>query len=538
MSKLLISSNRGPNKDGVSSAGGLVSALSGLLKPSEDEKVWICSGGMGSSTDGDGRQHYKDEHYDFFIRPVRFNTIHLDHFYNQFANGFLWPLMHLASDSLHKTQSEFPEPQFNQSDFVQYNSAQIIFANTMIEETIKRGDVWTKDEVIIWNHDYHLMQASMRYKEVLSRFNLNKSHRERIHVGQFIHTPFFNIDAVEDLCSADQSDSYYTPLEDNVESAVMKLMIGLLSNDYIGFHTRRYSDNFVSVIDGLFNPKRCGLLSPLVSDYILGIEQHGEDTVIRHKNGVTCLGCEPIGIDVEHVLSVVQPEDTLNYKLKSGDYLEAMIGQDKKKGKIIFGGLERCDYTKGLLSRVDIFEHAYNELHQFSEIDSKLYQITAPSRLEHEDYQRLEVLLREKVESANEHINNSIVHINSGIIYPHNFRFMREVDVMMVTPLEDGMNLVALEYILSQKYNEHKGLLVIGNCGAADFLSSHGFGIKDGVVHVPIENPARAGEMIAHAISKEYGISDRLVNHIETYSRVEDWADRNLEAIRGCKNLY
>jgi len=114
---------------------------------------------------------------------------------------------------------------------------------------------------------------------------------------------------------------------------------------------------------------------------------------------------------------------------------------------------------------------------------------------------------------------------------------MKEIDVMLVTPLEDGMNLVAFEYILSQKYKrpEGRGILALSTSGASRVLRQEGFGEEDGIIYI---NPMRAkdaGEKIVQALKKEIHLSERVINYVETQRRVDDWAQDNIEAILNCR---
>jgi trehalose-6-phosphate synthase len=133
--------------------------------------------------------------------------------------------------------------------------------------------------------------------------------------------------------------------------------------------------------------------------------------------------------------------------------------------------------------------------------------------------------------------DTSIVHMDEGISPPQNYRFMKEIDVMLVTPLEDGMNLVVFEYILSQKYKhpERRGILALSTSGASRVLKQRGFGEEDGIVYI---NPMRAkdaGEKIVQALTKERHLSERVIHYVETERRVDDWAQKNIEATLNCR---
>ncbi|MBI4774447.1 MAG: trehalose-6-phosphate synthase [Deltaproteobacteria bacterium] len=206
---------------------------------------------------------------------------------------------------------------------------------------------------------------------------------------------------------------------------------------------------------------------------------------------------------------------------------------DRKAGRRIFGGIERRDYTKGLVERMNIFFNAYNSLTN-SRMDARFYQVTAPSRSDSPDYQHLNTVLEEAVSKMNAKMPGSpITRIDTGMLPPQNYRFMKEIDVMLATPLEDGMNLVAFEYMLSQKYKRPKdrGILVLSTSGASRVLKQKGFGEVDGIVYI---NPLKlkdAGDKAVTALLEGRRISHRVINYVENERRVDDWAQRNIDAI-------
>ena len=576
MSYLVIVSNRGPFsfsagflnnaeaciKSGTQpeapsfGEGGLVQAMAGLLKPGKWDTTWIGAS-MGDrdidvarghytrlfrrmkkeklapchfphiEIERDARMHFRYREYDFYMRFVFFDTKHMHSYYSKFANGFLWPLMHLTRLPLfYKKTPIFPRPHFVKNDFVQYMSSGVTFANTIIDET-PRGKALRKDEdsIVIWNQDYHVMQIAEVYKALLGEEGISEEDRKRIHVGQFIHTPFFNIHEIQGLIREDKrnrvKDQRYDPFGETIETALQRLTWGMLSNDFIGFHTKEYCDHYLEALQEWFP---------------VGIRIRGQFYEVIHQDSVTTIGAFPIGLDVDHILSEVSERKRLDYKL-DGKSLYQQISNDKKAGRYIFGGLERCDYTKGLVERLPVFRHALSKLRGLQK-DARLYQVTAPSRSENPDYQKLHVHLEESVNAINQEIKDGpIIHVNEGIPVPENYRFMKEIDIMLVTPLEDGMNLVAFEYILSQKYRrpERRGILALSTSGASRVLKQKGFGEEDGIIYI---NPMRAGiagEKIVQALTKEIHLSERVINYVETERRVDDWADKNIEAISNCR---
>jgi len=576
MSDLVIVSNRGPFsfskeflaetekclKSGVHpkplefGEGGLVQAMASLLKPGKWNPTWIgasmgdrdidvarghystlfkrmVKGGHAPDhfpriviePDGRMRFHYKD--YDFHLRFVYFDTKHMHSYYSQFANGFLWPLLHLTRPPLfYRNTREFPRPHFERNDFVQYMSSGVTFANTISDE-IHRSKEFRKagGDIVVWNQDYHLMQIAEVFKAVLSEEDLPDEKLSRIRIGQFIHTPYFNIHEIQGLLREDKrfrvKAQLYEPFGETLESVLQKLTWGMLANDFIGFHTNEYCNNYLEALEEWFPVK---------------IRVEGECYEVTHLDKITTIGAIPIGLDVEKILSEVSRGKKLAYTL-GRESLYKRVLREKMKGLKIFGGLERCDYTKGLIERLGIFYHAHRRLMDTG-TEARLYQVTAPSRLDNPGYQDLGSTLNQAVRKTNAMLpNDPIVHIDQGMPVPQNYRFMKEIDVMLVTPLEDGMNLVAFEYILSQKYRkpDRRGFLVLSTSGASRVLKEKGFGEKDGIVYVNPMREKEAGAKAVDAVMKQVRLSEKVINYVEQERRVDDWAEKNVDAILGCR---
>ncbi|NTW35383.1 MAG: trehalose-6-phosphate synthase [Syntrophobacteraceae bacterium] len=543
--------------------GGLVQAMAGLLNTEKWTPIWVGAS-MGNkdvevtrghyealfdaiqskgytpqdflmiSIDPEGRLHFRFRDYDFVMRLVFFNTEHMESYYSTFANGFLWPLMHLTrSPLLYKTKERtFPRPSVEKNDFLQYTSSNVTFAHTVFDETLKSRDVWGNGEdFVVWIQDYHLMQVADFYRALVAAHGFSDLERKRIHVGQFMHTPFFNIHEIQGLIREDRRRRTralrFDPFPETIESVLQKLTWGMLANDFIGFHHKEYCDNYLEALQEWF-PR-----------YHVDIRQRGQFYDVTHPNGITTLGVFPIGLDVGRILGEVSGGQVLEWEDDSGS-LRDQIARDRARGCTIFGGLERCDYTKGLLARLDIFAHTLSLLRRSRQKrrEARLYQVTSPSRSQSPDYQNLEAVIKDEIFHVNRQLAREfdpVVHLDQGVPPPQNYRFMKEVDVMLVTPLEDGMNLVALEYVLAQKYRKERGLLAIGHCGAARVLKSAGFGLQDGIVYIDPIEPEDAGEKIFNALVRGISISDRLVDHLESEFRVETWADSNIEAIIHCR---
>ena len=291
----------------------------------------------------------------------------------------------------------------------------------------------------------------------------------------------------------------------------------MLANDFIGFHTKEYCDNYLEALQEWFPVE-------------IRVKNHFYEII--YQGQVTTIGAFPIGLDVDRILSEVSEDKTLEHKV-NGEELHQTIRRNRRDGKYIFGGLERCDYTKGLMERGFIFQHALGKLRATGR-DACFYQVTSPSRMDNPDYQRLNDILSQEISRLNNNLEGKpLVHLNQGIPAPQNYRFMKEIELMLVTPLEDGMNLVAFEYILSQKYKrpEERGMLVLSTSGASRVLKERGFGEDDGVIFVDPVKPKAAADKLVRALDGGKRLSEAIIGYVENERRVDSWAEKNIDAI-------
>jgi trehalose-6-phosphate synthase len=532
--------------------GGLVNAMAGLLKNSALNPTWV-GGSLGDrdidvarghytelfkrmeeeghapeffpqiSIGQNNRLHFRYREYDFHMRYVFFDKEHMYSYYSQFANGFLWPLLHLTRSPLfYKKTKAFPRPHFEKNDFIQYTSSAATFANTVIDEMRRSEEFRKKDgNIVVWNQDYHLLQIAETCRAVLRTRRFSEEHRKRVSIGQFIHTPFFDIHEIQGLMREDKRTrvkaQVYDPFGETIESVLQKLTWGMLSNDFVGFHTKEYCDNYLEALEEWFPVK---------------ITMADHCYQVRHQERKTTVAALPIGLDTERILLEVTGNRRLEYFLDGQDLYETLMSE-KQKGRYLFGGLERCDYTKGLIERMAIFRHVLARLRDGGK-DAFFYQVTAPSRSENPDYKYLQTILHREVRDINTTLpGKPLTYSPKGIPPPQNYRFMKEMDVMFVTPLEDGMNLVAFEYILSQKFRrpEERGILVLSTSGASRVLKKKGFGEEDGIIYVNPMKPKEGGEKTAEALKKQRHLSERVIRYVEQERRVDDWAQKNVDAI-------
>jgi trehalose 6-phosphate synthase/phosphatase len=308
------------------------------------------------------------------------------------------------------------------------------FAETIAEHSPERA--------LVWVHDFHLALVP----EALRR------RRPDVAIGYFLHIPF-------------PSSEIYRLLP-----ARSEILRGILGADYIGFHTGDYARHF-----------RSSCLR------VLGLES--EPDTIEHGGRTVGIGVHPIGIDVDRFRETMhEPEAAA---------IEAEL-DERYGGKQLILGVERLDYTKGIPEKLDAFEHVLEQDPTRAE-SAVMLQVLVPSRLESPEYQ---AKLHE-IEVRIAHINGRfgglggapVEYVHRGISHAELAALYRRADVMMVTPLRDGMNLVAQEFVLCQTEEaaqpaSRRGTLLLSEfAGAAQVLPG-----------ALLVNPWDAGDLAARLV--------------------------------------
>ncbi|MDD2498978.1 MAG: bifunctional alpha,alpha-trehalose-phosphate synthase (UDP-forming)/trehalose-phosphatase, partial [Desulfitobacteriaceae bacterium] len=272
-----------------------------------------------------------------------------------------------------------------------------------------------EEDDIIWIHDYQLM--------LLPR--LIKEKYPQTQVGFFLHIPFPSFEIFRLLVWRKE------------------ILLGLLGADLIGFHTYDYVRHFLSSVRRL-----------------LGLEHNFNK--INYEGRYILVDAFPMGIDYDFFVQ--------DYAVQPGAELPLL--DEQMDSKIVLS-VDRLDYTKGIPERIKAFSHFLEKYPEYHE-KIKFYLIVAPSREEVDSY----IDLLKEIEELTSKINGKYGTVKwmpiwfffrsfsqEDLVY-----FYRHADVMLVTPLRDGMNLVAKEYIASR--TDYEGMLVISEtAGAASELS-------------------------------------------------------------------
>lgn len=321
-----------------------------------------------------------------------------DSFYNGACNGTFWPLFHSMPD----------RATFKANEWKNYVSVNKKFAECTLQALRSLGkDASTPYQEIplIWVHDYQLMLCASWIRQAAEEENLP------CKLGFFLHIPFPPWDIFRLLPWGDE------------------ILQGMLNCDMVGFHITDYCLNFVDCCQRYLGCR--------VDRKNLLVEQGGRSVRVRPL---------PIGIPFERFVELAEKAP----KVFSTEQ------------KIILG-VDRLDYTKGLIHRLLAFE-VLLEKHPEHREKVSLLQVSVPSRVDVKEYQELKENIEQLIGRINGRFttpNWSPIRYIYGCVNQNELAgYYRDAAVGLVTPLRDGMNLVAKEFVACQ-INSPPGVLIV-----------------------------------------------------------------------------
>ena len=414
---LIVLSNREPYEhvrsasgtDVRSPAGGLVSALDPILRRISGTWVAWGSGSADRATaDRDGRVMVPPADPRYTLRRVWLSEQDVKGYYLGFANSALWPLCHLF----------IPHLDIRRMHWERYRAVNGLFSDAVVEEA-QRFD----EPPMIWVQDYHFALAPAMIR--------TRVPGALIH--QFWHIPFPPADVFRIM-----------PL--GVHDALLR---GLLGNDLLEFQTAGYARNFLECVERA--------LPEASVDYDAGTVELEERTVR--------VGAFPISIDVHEWERLAGLDRTI-------DVAKGLRERYAQDGRQLVVSVDRMDYTKGLPRRLRALETIWRTQPERRGTFTMLF-VAPPSRSDLAPYAQLERDVLRRVAALNARYGTDgwtpVVLIHGNVDADLLAAVYRAADACIVSSLQDGMNLVAKEFIACQQ--DRSGVLVLSRfTGAADEL--------------------------------------------------------------------
>ena len=297
--------------------------------------------------------------------------------------------------------------KFDENEWAQYVKVNEVFRESLMK-VVRPNDT-------IWVQDYHLMLLPQLLREAMPD----------VPIGFFLHTPFPSYDVFRTLPTRWRRD----------------ILEGMLGADLIGFHTIDYTQHFL----------RCILR-------ILGIENNFGQALVDGERAVR-IDTFPMGVDYRQILDSVKT-DSVQQEARS---LREKLGNPK-----IVLSLDRLDYTKGIKHRLEAYATFLERYPQWLRKVVLMLSVV-PSRLGSEHYEEM----KEEIDKLVGRINGKFGAVGwTPIVYRYRFLPYSQLlslfamsDVALVTPLRDGMNLIAKEYVASRA--DQKGVLILSEMAGA-----------------------------------------------------------------------
>jgi trehalose 6-phosphate synthase len=299
----------------------------------------------------------------------------------------------------------------SQEDYLSYREVNAFMARALLR--------FEKPDTAFWIQDYHFLALGAELRDL----GVTQP------IGFFLHTPW--------------------PARGSIEGVPhhRELIEAMLAYDLIGFQTSDDCENFLSCVES-----DLGLVA--------------QDGIVTSRYGTSRIAVFPIGID---------PEKFARQAAKAVLHPEVSRLRRSLNGEKLAIGVDRLDYSKGLINRINAFDRMWTLQPQLAR-NVSLLQIATPSRGAIEAYGNLQNELAKLVSDVNGRHGEvdwtPIRYLNKGFGQSVLAGLYRTAQVGVVTPLHDGMNLVAKEYVAAQNPAD-PGVLVLSKfAGAANELDT------------------------------------------------------------------
>ncbi|WP_234084494.1 glucosylglycerol-phosphate synthase [Azonexus sp. R2A61] len=341
----------------------------------------------------------------------------VDVFYKRFSKEAFWPTLHTF----------WERAVFREEDWQVFLAVNRKFAEKTAAEAAPGATVWL--------HDYNLWMVPAALREL----------RPDLRIAFYHHTYFPSADVF------------------NVLPWRREIVGSLLQCDYIGFHIPRQSENFVDVAGGvaplkIVERRAC---APRFLSYGCAVGLETMTTQIEVHGRRIGLGAHPVGLDLGRIGQALDDRRTPGRRAAIRDEFDE---------RTLVLSVERLDYTKGTLEKIRAFGEL---LLHYPALCGKvsLVVVCVPAAKEMTVYDELQVQIEQAVGRVNGQFNevgwSPIRFFFRPLPFEEVVAWYAEADVMWITPLRDGLNLVCKEYVATQGRTGGDGVLVLSEFAGA-----------------------------------------------------------------------
>lgn len=450
------------------SVGGLATGMKSIHQNSDS--LWIGWSGIATDDiDESTRNKINKAIQQQKCISVDLTQDEVEDFYFGFSNDLLWPLFHYFTEYTH----------YKDEHWEAYKKVNRKFAEKVLEH-LEDGDQ-------VWVHDYQLLLLPQLIKEA----------KPNVSIGFFLHIPFPSYEIFRVLPKREE------------------LLKGMLGSDLIGFHNYDYERHFISSVSRIlrydvnFNTIQVGRRKVKIDSFPMGIDyQKFKEAAIDNTNK--------------------SQEEKSQLKVRLEQHLQ--VSNDAK----LILSIDRLDYTKGIAQRLKAFEYFLTKYPQFQE-KARLVMLAVPSRENVPQYQRLKREIDELVGRINGKFSTvswtPVWYFYRSLPFEQLIDLYTSCEIALLTPIRDGMNLVAKEYIASR--TDRTGTLILSEmAGAAQEMS------EALIINPNDSNQIAEALKVAFEMPEEEQIMRNkfIQKRIKRYD-VEKWATEFMKSLEATKDL-
>ncbi len=475
MNKTIIISNRLPVQlqigngsiNAIPSVGGLATGMKSVH--SGGDSLWI---GWSGLTDEEIPKELIPKIDNALAKhgssKVNLSEDEVNGFYFGFSNRAIWPLFHYF----------LQYAEFELDNWLTYKSVNQKFADAIVEKANENDTIWI--------HDYQLMLVPKMVRE----------KRPNLSIGFFLHIPFPSYEIFRTL-----------PWREEI-------LEGLLGSDLIGFHTYDYERHFLSSVRRL-----------------LGNEVSFDDIYV--DNRIVKVDSFPMGIDYKKFSEAAKAHHQQSEAQQSDVQRRLDLHKKSSPDAKLVVSIDRLDYSKGIAKRLHAFKYFLDKYPQYKE-KIRLIILAVPSRSNVPQYQ----LLKREIDELVGRINGELATVSwtpiwyfyRSLPFENLIDLYTSSDIAWLTPIRDGMNLVAKEYIATR--TDKTGVLILSEmAGSANEMNE--------ALLINPNNFEQIADTLYTAINMPELEQQRrntiLQRRLERYN-VEKWANDFMGSLREQKN--
>ena len=457
------------------SPNGIIPTLRNIFRD-KTEGTWIAWREVKDIDNEEDEITRINQETSFDLLRIPLNKKEIRSFYHVTSKESFWPILHTFPNHF----------DVNNADWKIFEEVNKRFANAACNQAAKSATIWI--------HDYNLWLAPFYIRE----------KRPDIKIVFFHHTPFPGSDVFAILPWRNQ------------------ILESLLSCDLVGFHIPRYAENFARAANSLVGAEK-GSKESVGKKFISvgsALSEPSFTPYLNYGGRKIQIISSPVGTSPDVIANLIKNKNVQKHIQK--------IKEGTKKGRKLILSASRVDYTKGneeLLLTFERFLEKRKDLH--GEIVLMIACVSAASEMKiYKETQRAIEEIVGRINGKYSLIDWVPIRLSTRRIpYEEMVAWFTQADICWITPLRDGLNLVAQEYVAARKGNP--GVLVLSEFTGASVLLN-GAILTNPYSHNKMDESFR--EAISMPQEEQLKRMEIMTSAVESYT-VKDWAEEQIKSL-------